>query len=163
MVISPLMWPAKWLQCINAEWMAALSLHFFFSSLFYVKLPFSTFGLRCAPFNSDSQLFEVRWVSSVPSPTVAAQPLYMLGEYFPKTSHQYSPRFAFLKIPSPPLSVVLDSRHPTIHTYTHTHTHIYIYIYIHFLHASSCILQLDCWVIIIIIIIIFIIILIKDF
>ena len=115
-------------------------LHFFFSFLFYVKLPFSTFGLRCAPFNSDSRLFEVRWVSSVPSPTVAAQPLYMLGEYFPKTSYQYSPRFAFSKIPSPPLSVVLDSRHPTIHTYIHTYIHIYkpspIIFYMH--HLASC-------------------------
>ena len=118
-------------------------LHFFFSSLFYVKLPFSTFGLRCAPFNSDSRLFEVRWVSSVPSPTVAAQPLYMLGEYFPKTSYQYSPRFAFSKIPSPPLSVVLDSRHPTIHTYIH----IYIYIYINLRPSfSTCIiLHLASW------------------
>ena len=115
-------------------------LHFFFSSLFYVKLPFSTFGLRYAPFNSDSRLFEVRWVSSVPSPTVAAQPLYMLGEYFPKTSYQYSPRFAFSKIPSPPLLVVLDSRHPTIHTYIYIYIYIYkpspIIFYMH--HLASC-------------------------
>ena len=127
--------------------MAALSFIFFFSFLFYVKLPFSTFGLRCAPFNSDSRLFEVRWVSSVPSPTVAAQPLYMLGEYFPKTSYQYSPRFAFSKIPSPPLSVVLDSRHPTIHTYIHTYIYIYIYIYINLRPSfSTCIiLHLATW------------------
>ena len=118
-------------------------LHFFFSSLFYVKLPFSTFGLRYAPFNSDSRLFEVRWVSLVPSPTVAAQPLYMLGEYFPKTSYQYSSRFAFSKIPSPPLLVVLDSRHPTIHTYIY----IYIYIYINLRPSfSTCIiLHLATW------------------
>ena len=114
-------------------------LHFFFSSLFYVKLPFSTFGLRYAPFNSDSRLFEVRWVSLVPSPTVAAQPLYMLGEYFPKTSYQYSSRFAFSKIPSPPLLVVLDSRHPTIHTY------IYIYINLRPSFSTCIILHLATW------------------
>ena len=100
------------------------------------KLPFSTFGLRYAPFNSDSRLFEVRWVSSVPSPTVAAQPLYMLGEYFPKTSYQYSSRFAFSKIPSPPLLVVLDSHHPTIHTYIYIYKPSPIIFYMH--HLASC-------------------------
>ena len=93
-----------WLSCPS----------FFFSSLFNAKVSFSTSGLCCAPFNSTSQLLEVRWASSVPWPIVAIQPLHGLGKYFPRTSRQYSLRSTCSKMLSPPLLAVLDRRPPTI-------------------------------------------------
>ena len=69
MVISSLMRPAKWLvHLMRRGWLLCPS--FFISSLFNAKLPYSTFGLHRAPFNSSPRLSEVRWASSVPWPTV---------------------------------------------------------------------------------------------
>ena len=86
---------------------------FFFSSLSNAKLPFSTFGLHQAPFNSTPQLSEVRWASSVPWPTVVVQILYELGKYFLRATHQYSLRSTSSEMPSPPLSTVSGLRPPT--------------------------------------------------
>ena len=77
--------------------------------------PFSTFGLHHVPFNSAPRLSEVRWASSVPWPIVVIQPLYELGKYLLRTSHQYSPRCTSSEMPLPLLSTI-SGLHPPIET-----------------------------------------------